>query len=85
MDSNDASYFAEKISNLEKEELEFLSLSKEQVTVVKSTLRYLNSTLLTVSEYEKMLSKGLDEMVQHISEHDSEIKKIFSGTSILLS
>jgi len=85
MDSNDASYFAEKVSNLEKEELEFLSLSKEQVTVVKSTLRYLNSTLLTVSEYEKMLSKGLDEMVQHISEHDSEIKKIFSGTSILLS
>ena len=38
MDSNDASYYAEKDSNLEKEQLEFLSFSKEQVTV-KSTLR----------------------------------------------
>jgi len=31
MDSNDASYYAEKVSNLEKEQLEFLSLLKEQV------------------------------------------------------
>ena len=85
MDSNDASYYAEKVSDLEKEQLEFLSLSKEQVTVVKSTLRSLNSTLLTVSENEKILSKGLDEMAKHISEHDSEIKKMFSGTSMLLT
>lgn len=57
MDSNDTSYYAEKISNLDEEQLEFFSLSKEQVTVVKSTLRFLNSTLLTVSENERMLSK----------------------------
>ena len=85
MDSNDASYYAEKVTNLEKEQLEFLSLSKEQVTFVKSTLRSLNSTLLTVSENEKILSKGLNEMAKHISEHDSEIKEIFSGTSMLLT
>jgi len=63
MDSNDASYYAE-VSELEKEQLEFLSLSKKQVTVVKSTLRLLNSTLLAVSENERMLSKGLDEMAK---------------------
>jgi len=40
MDSNDASYYAEKVLNLEKEQLEFFSLSNEQVTVVKSTLRF---------------------------------------------
>jgi len=85
MDSNDVSYYAENVSNLEKEQLEFLSLSKEQVTVVKSALRSLNSTLLTVSENEKILSKGLDEMTKHISEHDSEIKEMFSGTSMLLT
>ena len=85
MDSNEASYYAEKVSNLEKEQLEFLSLSKEQVTVVKSTLRSLNSTLLTISENERILSKGLDEMAKHISEHDSEIKEMFSGTSMLLT
>jgi prefoldin subunit 5 len=42
MNSNDASYYSEKASELEKQ-LEFLSLSKDQVTVVKSTLRSLNS------------------------------------------
>ena len=45
----------------------------------------MNSTLLTVSENEKILSEGLDEMAKHISEHDSEIKKMFSGTSMLLT
>jgi hypothetical protein len=78
MDSNDASYYAEKVSELEKEELEFLSLSKEQVTVVKSTLRSLNSTLLAESENEKMLSKGLDEIAKHMSERDGEIRDMFA-------
>jgi hypothetical protein len=55
MDSDDATYHAEKVSNLDKE-LQFLSLSKKQVTVVKSTLRSLNSTLSAVSENEKVLS-----------------------------
>ena len=85
MDSNDASYYAEKVSNLEREQLEFLSLSKEQVTVVKSTLRSLNSTLLAVSENERVLSKGLNEMAKHISEHDGEIKDMLTGTSMLLT
>ena len=61
------------------------SLSKEQVTVFKSTLRSLNSTLLTVLENERILSKGLDKMAKHISEHDSEIKEMFSGNSMLLT
>jgi len=32
MDSEDTSYYAEKISNLEEEETDFLKLSKEQIT-----------------------------------------------------
>jgi len=52
---------------LEKEQLEFLSLSKERITVGKSTLKSLNSTLLAVSENERMLSRGLDEMAKHVS------------------
>ena len=85
MDNDDASYYSEKISSLEKEQLDFLRLSKEEVTVVKTTLRSLNSTLLAVSENERILSKGLDEMAKHIGEHDSEIKEMFSGTSMLLA
>jgi hypothetical protein len=48
------------------------------VTVVKSILRPLNSTLLAVSEDGKILSKGLDEMAKHVNEHDHEIKEMFS-------
>ena len=73
MYNDDASYYAEKITSLVKEQLDFLRRSKEQVTVVKTTLRSLNSALLAVSANERILSKGLDEMVKHISEHDSEI------------
>jgi len=39
MDSEEASLYAEKISSLEKEQIDFLKLSKEQITVVKATLR----------------------------------------------
>ena len=38
-----------------------------------------------MSENERILSKGLDEMAEHISQHDSEIKEMFSGTSMLLA
>jgi len=84
MDSEDASYYAEKISRLEKEQVDFLRLSEEQITVVKSILRSLNSTVLAVLQNETILSKGLDEMAKHINEHDGEIKEMLTGISILL-
>jgi hypothetical protein len=49
MDSEDDSYYAKKISSLKKENIDFLKLSKEQIDVVKSKLRSMNSTLLAVS------------------------------------
>jgi len=85
MDNEAASYYAEKISNLEREQIEFLKLSKEQITVVKSTLRSLNSTLLAVSENERILSKGLEEMARHVNERDGKIKDMFTGASMLLT
>jgi len=59
LDNEDANYYLDKINSLEKEQMEFLRLSNEQITVIKSTLRYLNSTLLAVPDKEKILSKGL--------------------------
>jgi uncharacterized membrane protein len=38
-----------------------------------------------VSENERILSKSLDEMAKHINEQDSEIKEMFSVTSMLLA
>jgi len=62
-----------------------LKLSKEQITVVKSTLRSVNSTLHTVYENEKFLSKGMEEMAKHISEQDGEFKEMISVYSLLLT
>jgi hypothetical protein len=62
MDTEYASYYAEKISSLEKQQIYFLKLSKEQITVVKANLRTMISTLFAVSENERVLSKGLEDM-----------------------
>jgi hypothetical protein len=47
-------------------------------------LRSLNTTLLAVSENEKILSKGLEEMAKHVNERDGEIREMFTGASMLL-
>jgi vacuolar-type H+-ATPase subunit I/STV1 len=85
LDNEDANYYTDKISHLENEQLDFLKLSKEQITVVKTTLRSVNSTLLTVSENEKFLSKGLEEMAKHVSEQDGEIKEMFTAYSLTIN
>jgi hypothetical protein len=85
LDNEDANCYTDKISHLEKEQLDFLKLSKEQITVVKTTLRSVNSTLLTVSENEKFLSKGLEEIAKHINEQDGEIKEMFTAYCLLLT
>ena len=56
-DDQDAIYYTGKISRLENEQLDFLRLSKEQITVVKTTFRSINFTLLTVLENEKFFLK----------------------------
>ena len=42
-------------------------------------LRSLNSTLLAVSDNEKILSKGLDDMAKHINKQAGEVKKNVYG------
>jgi len=62
-----------------------LRLSKEQITVVKSTLRFLSSALLAVSDNERILSKSLEDMAKHINEQDGEVKRMFTASSIMLT
>jgi len=85
MDNEDAIYYTDKISHLENEQLDFLKLSREQITVVKTTLRSINSTLLTVLENEKFLSKSLEEMAKHVNAQDGEIREMFTAYSLLLT
>jgi len=85
LDNEDANYYTDKISHLENEQLDFLKLSKKQITVVKTTLRSINPTLLTVSEKEKCFSKSLEEMAKHVNEPDEEIKEMFGAYLLLLT
>lgn len=85
LDNEDANYYTDKISHLENEQLDFLKLSKEQITVVKTTLRSVNFTLQTVSENEKSLATGLEEMAKHVNEQDGEIKGMFTAYCLLLA
>ena len=78
MDDHDANYYADKVSQLEREQLDFLKITREQISVVKATLRSVNSTLRTVLENEKILSKGLEGMMKHVNEEDGEIKETFT-------
>ena len=85
MDEDDAKYYTEKINKLEDEQSGILKLAKEQMTVVKSTLGAVNSTIKEVSENEKILLKGLNEIRDHLSEEDGEIKREFGYTSLTLT
>ena len=52
---------------------------------MKTTLRSFNSTLLTVSENEKFLFKGLEEMAKRVNAQDGEVKEMFIAYSLLLN
>jgi vacuolar-type H+-ATPase subunit I/STV1 len=85
LDNEDANYYTHKITHLENEQLDVLKLSKEQISVVKTILRSVNSTLLSVSENEKFLSESLEEMAKHFNEQDGEIREMFTAYSLLLT
>lgn len=52
--------------------------------VAKTIFKSINSALLTESENER-LSKGVEEMAQHINEQGGEIKLMFTAYSMLLT
>jgi hypothetical protein len=82
LENGDAIYYSNKISQLEIKQLDFFKLSREPITVVKTTLRSINSTLLTVTENKKSLSKCLEEMGNHVNEEDGVIKEMFTAYSL---
>jgi hypothetical protein len=55
MDSEDASYYADKISNLEKEQIDFLKILMEEMTIVRPKLRSMNSSSVDVFKDELLI------------------------------
>jgi hypothetical protein len=71
----DAKGYNRHISELEKEQKDFLHLAKEQMTVIKTTISSVNSTLQRVSQNEKILANGLNKIL-NFSEHElQELEK----------
>ena len=52
---------------------------------MKSTLKSANSSLRTVFENERNLSKGLEGMINHVNEQDEEREELFTTFSLMLT
>jgi hypothetical protein len=77
-------FFNHKISQLEGEQIDLIKLAREQMVVVKSTLKSVNKTLNDVSKNEMVLQKGLQDIREFINEENGEIKKKYTYTSMLV-
>ena len=52
---------------------------------MKTTLRSINSTLSTVTENERNLAKGMEELEKYVNSQDGKIKDMFTTYSLLLT
>ena len=84
MDEADAKYYTEKINRLEMEQTGILKLTREQMTVVKATLRTVNSTVREVQENEDALLRNLKLVEDHLNQKDGELKGKIGLLSVTL-
>jgi hypothetical protein len=84
LDSDDEEFFNQKISQLEGDQSDMIKLAKEQMVVVKSTLKSVNRTLNDVSKNELILEKGLQDIKNFVNEENGEIKRKYTYTSMLV-
>jgi bifunctional ADP-heptose synthase (sugar kinase/adenylyltransferase) len=59
---SDAKSYNNHITELEREQKEFLHLAKEQMTIIKTTISSVNSTLQRVDQNERILGNGLNKL-----------------------
>jgi hypothetical protein len=84
MDSDDEEFFSHKITQLEGDQADLIKLAKEQMVIVKSTLKSVNGTLNDVSKNEMILEKGLQDIKNFINEENGELKRKYTYTSMLM-
>ena len=70
----DAHEYNQHISQLEREQSEFLHISKEQITVIKSTINSVNTTLKQVNKNEKILK---DTFIKLSKDTDNKFNQLF--------
>jgi hypothetical protein len=75
---SDARSYNKHISELDREQKEFLHLAKEQMTVIKTTITSVNSTLQRVNQNEKMLESGLNQLFNYSTHKLRDLKEVES-------
>jgi hypothetical protein len=84
VDSDDEEVFNNNISQLEEEQAGLIKLAREQMVVVKSTLKSVTRTLHEVTNNELILEKGLQDIKKFITKDNGEIKRQYTYTSMLV-
>jgi hypothetical protein len=72
---SDARRYNEHIQEVEREQKEFLHLSKEQMTTVKTTTASVNSTLKKVNKNENILREGLKKLYNYSTSRINKIEE----------
>jgi hypothetical protein len=73
---SDERNYNEQITEIEKEQKDFLHLSKEQMTIIKTTINTsVNSTLQKVEQNEKSLKESLEQMLNYSTHSFSELEE----------
>jgi hypothetical protein len=85
LDSDNEEFYNTKITKLEGEQSELIKLSREQVIVVKSTLKSVNKTINDVTSNESIFRKGLLEIKEFINKEKGKIKDKYQYTAILVA
>jgi len=84
LDSDHETFYKQKISQLEEEQLDWLKLSREQV-VVRSTLRSVNRTLYDISTHEMLLTKELRKSLNFVNVGSKKIVGKYASTALYLA
>jgi hypothetical protein len=80
---SDARNYNKHISELEKEQKEFLHLSNEQMTIIKTTITSVNSTLQKVNQNEKVLKEGLNKLLNYSTYKINELEEEMENVNLI--
>jgi hypothetical protein len=84
LDSDHETFYNQKISQLEEEQLDWLKLSREQDIVVVSTLRSANRTLQDIATHEMLLTKELLIIMKSVNVGNKKIETKYALTALCL-
>jgi hypothetical protein len=79
----DTRNYNEQIIELEKEQKEFLHLSKEQMTIIKTTITSVNATMQEVEQNEKVLKEGFYKMLNYSTHKFGELEEEIRNVNLI--